>query len=75
MGSILKEFVIQYSKYINEINSSNLILVGGIPDKLPILLELFKFYYPDKTITVKSNECTTHLGMINYIKKFLWQKY
>jgi hypothetical protein len=71
LGSILKEFVNQYSIYIPKNNFTNIILMGGIPNKLPILLDLFKVYYPDKNITIGSVVNGTHIGMINYIQKYL----
>lgn len=67
-GSILKSMVLQYGPYIEEVK--NVQLTGGIPRKLPILVELFIHYYKDKSFVVIENECT-HSGMTKYINKHL----
>ena len=71
LGSILKEFVNQYSIYINKHECKNIFLAGGIPYKLSILIDLFKIYYPTKNIILSDKNLNTHQGMINYINKFL----
>ena len=68
IGSILKSIVLQYKPYVQDIDVIQ--LTGGIPKKLPILIELFKHYYKDKTFSVSQEE-NTHKGMINYINKHL----
>lgn len=67
-GSILKSIVLQYKPYIQDINTVQ--LTGGISKKLPILVELFKYYYKDKIFNILQEE-STHKGMINYINKHL----
>lgn len=67
-GSLLKSMVLQYRPYIEDFK--NIQLTGGIPRKLPILVNLFKHYYEDKSFIVIETECT-HNGMIKYINKHL----
>ena len=70
-GSILKEVVLQYSEYIKSINIDTIIIVGGIPQKIPLLYDLFKKYYPEITIEIESSKVNTHQGLIIYINKYL----
>jgi hypothetical protein len=70
-GSILKEMVLQYSEYIEGSKINTLLIVGGIPQKLPILYDLFKKYYPEMDIKIESSKVSTHQGLIRYINKYL----
>jgi hypothetical protein len=70
-GSILKEMVLQYSEYIESSEINTLLIVGGIPQKLPILYDLFKKYYPEMDIKIESNKVSTHQGLIRYINRYL----
>ncbi len=70
LGSILKEFVLQYKPFIPE--SSEILLLGGIAKKINILPNLFKIYYPKSTVVLlEDNIESTHKGMIAYIKEEL----
>jgi hypothetical protein len=72
LGSILKEFILQYKEYIPFDSTNQILLVGGISKKIPILKELFGYYYKDVEITI--NETTiesTHKGMIKLINQQL----
>ena len=72
LGSILKNYVGQYSEYIKLSGAKNLIITGGIPTKLPIIVDLFKNSYPDYNIKHnKTKTPNTHLGMVEYIKEYL----
>lgn len=70
-GSILKELVLQYSEYIDKTNTSTIVLVGGIPHKIPVLHKLFQEYYPGISIRYESEEVSTHQGLVMFIKKYL----
>jgi hypothetical protein len=70
-GSILKELVIQYSEYIDKSTVTTIVLVGGIPHKIPVLPSLFQEYYPGMDIRYESGEVNTHQGLIMFIKKYL----
>jgi len=68
LGSMLKEFVLQYQSHID--NASTILLVGGIAKKIKILPELFQMYNPSKEfIVVEDGIESTHKGMIKYIDK------
>ena len=72
LGSLLKEFILQYKEYIPSNNTNQILLVGGISKKIPILKELFEYYY--NNIEIILNETTiesTHKGMIKLIKQQL----
>lgn len=72
LGSILKSYVNQYYSYINNTKSKNLIIAGGIPVKLPLILDLFKDMFPNHNIIYNETKIpNTHLGMIEYIKEYL----
>lgn len=70
-GSILKELVLQYSEYIDKSTTDTLLIVGGIPHKIPVLPKLFQEYYPGMNIRYKSGEISTHQGLVMFIKKYL----
>lgn len=70
-GSILKELVTQYSEYIDKNITDTIIVVGGIPHKIPVLYKLFQEYYPGINIRYESGEVSTHQGLIMFIKKYL----
>jgi N-acetylglucosamine kinase-like BadF-type ATPase len=66
LGSLLKTFVTQYKSAIGEANT--IILLGGMADKIKILPQLFKHYYPHIDVISQYNEIeATHLGMAQYI--------
>jgi len=66
LGSLLKAFVTQYKSAIGEANT--IILLGGVVNKIKILPQLFKYYYPHINVTSQHNEIeATHLGMAQYI--------
>ena len=70
LGSMLKEFVLQYQSHID--NASTILLVGGIAKKIKILPELFQIYNPSKEfIVVEEGVESTHKGMIKYINKWM----
>jgi len=70
LGSILKEFVLQYQHCISDV--STVLLVGGVAKKIAILPELFQIYNPGKEIVlVEDGIESTHKGMIKYINKHL----
>jgi hypothetical protein len=71
LSSILRCLVIQYSEYIPK--NKKILLVGGIPKKLPILNELFEYYYQDNEISIKKSQniSDTHRGMTKIIQKYL----
>ena len=72
LGSVLKNFVEQYREYILNSGCTNIVLTGGIPNKLPIIKQLFEIYYPLFTVVQDINEVeNTHRGMASYIKKHL----
>jgi hypothetical protein len=72
LGSILKSYVNQYCSYVNNTKSKNLIITGGIPIKLPLILDLFKDMFPNHNIIHNKTEIpNTHLGMVEYIKEYL----
>lgn len=70
-GSILKELVLQYSEYIDKNTINTIVLVGGIPHKIPVLHRLFQEHYPGMNIRYESEEVSTHQGLIMFIKKYL----
>jgi hypothetical protein len=72
VGSIFKEFIIQYKEYINDIIPEQLLIVGGISKKNVILKELFNYYYRDIEILMLEDSIeSTYKGMIQIIKKDL----
>ena len=72
LGSILKNYVKQYSEYIKLSGAKNLIITGGIPIKLPVIVDLFKNSYPNYNIKHNKTETpNTHMGMVEYIKEYL----
>jgi hypothetical protein len=72
LGSILKRYLNQYCSYVNNTKSKNLIITGGIPIKLPLILDLFKDMFPNHNIIHNKTEIpNTHLGMVEYIKEYL----
>jgi len=71
-GSILKSLVLQYRKYIAQSGKQKILLTGGIPNKIKILPELFRRYYPSSEVTNLSSDIeATHIGMVKYIDKYL----
>jgi hypothetical protein len=71
-ASIVKAFVLQYKSAIGE--STPIILEGGIPNKVPILPQVFRTLYPDKTIIHRSSNVeATHRGLACMIDKHLRQ--
>ena len=70
LGSMIKEFVLQYQSHISDV--STILLVGGIARNIKILPELFQIYNPSKEfILVEDDIESTHKGMIKYINKWL----
>lgn len=70
LGSILKEFVLQYKPFIKD--NSEILLLGGIAKKINILPNLFEIYYPKSTVVLLEDDIeSTHKGMIAYIKEEL----
>jgi hypothetical protein len=70
LGSLLKSLVLQYKLDIP--NRNQLILTGGIINKLPVLEDIFKYYYSTYTICISDRKLnTTHRGMIKYINEYL----
>ena len=67
-SSILKNFVTQYNDYLKDDNKS-IRLTGGIPEKLPVLCDLFSLLHNRKvTIDSMSNPFT---GQVKYIEEYL----
>lgn len=67
-GSILKNFVNQYGDFFEDDNKS-IRLTGGIPEKLPVLGELFSLIHnKEVTIDKVSNPFT---GQVKYIEEYL----
>jgi len=61
----------QYQHHISP-NTSTILLVGGIAKKISILPELFRIYYPKKTVVLVEDDIqSTHKGMIKYINTYL----
>lgn len=72
LGSILRCFVLQYAPHLILPTKTKIRLVGGIPNKLPILKQLFQHYYTDKAVvSSKSAVLDTHAGMIKLIRRHL----
>jgi len=72
LGSILKEFVVQYKEYAYINMLDQILLVGGIAKKIPILKELFEYYYQGIEIIILEDSIeSTYKGMIKIIKKDL----
>ena len=69
LGSILKSIVLQYQIYLP--NRKNIILSGGIPHKMKIVEQSFRYFYPNHKIILNKEEYSTHLGMIKYIEQYL----
>lgn len=70
LGALLRTFVTQYKEVIA--NSKRIILVGGIPKKLPMIHKLFDYYYPDAYVSLNEHDIeSTHKGMIKYINEQL----
>ena len=70
LGSILKEFVLQYKPFIKDNNE--ILLLGGISKKIKILPELFRIFYPTSNVILLEDDIeSTHKGMIVYIKEEL----
>ena len=70
LGSILKEFVLQYKPFIKD--SSEILLLGGISKKIKILPELFRIFYPSSDVILLEDDIeSTHKGMIMCIKEEL----
>jgi hypothetical protein len=68
-ASIIKAFVLQYGDSLTDAESVT--LVGGIANKISILPELFRLYYPDKTIIYEESSVeATHKGMGYLINKY-----
>lgn len=66
LGSLLKTFVTQYQNVVGE--ADTIVLLGGVANKIKILPQLFKYYYPHSNIILQNNEIeATHLGMVKYI--------
>ena len=71
-GAVLKSLVLQYDKYIAKSEKQQILLTGGIPKKIKILPDLFRYFYPCFETTVLSGEIeATHIGMARYIDKYL----
>jgi mannose/fructose/N-acetylgalactosamine-specific phosphotransferase system component IID len=64
LSSLLRCFVLQY-----DINYDKVRLVGGIPQKLPILKTLFE-HYTGKEVVIDNNAGTLQ-GMVKMIDKHL----
>lgn len=64
LASLLRCFVLQY-----KVNYAKVRLVGGIPQKLPILKELFE-HYTGKEVVVDNNAGTLQ-GMVKMIDRYL----
>lgn len=72
LGSILRCFVLQYASHLILPTKTKIRLVGGIPNKLPILKQLFSHYYTGKLImNSNSTVSNTHVGMIKLIGRYL----
>jgi hypothetical protein len=70
LGSILREFILQYKPFVK--NYNEILLLGGIAKKIHNLPELFQIYYPESKIILLENGIeSTHKGMIKYIKEEL----
>jgi len=70
LGSILREFILQYKPFVKDYNE--ILLLGGIAKKIQNLPELFQIYYPvSKIILLETGIESTHKGMIEYIKEEL----
>lgn len=70
LGSIIKSLVLQYKSDLP--NRNEILLTGGIVNKLSVILDIFKYYYKDHTICiVNQNMHSTHKGMIEYIEEYL----
>ena len=70
LGTILREFVLQYQYHISDV--STVLLVGGMAKKITILPELFQIYNPSKEIVlIEDGIESTHKGMVKYINKYL----
>lgn len=67
LASIISSLVLQYVEPIKNTGAHNIILVGGIPKKLPIIKELFKWWFPECTVTLYDGEAT-FAGMIKQIR-------
>jgi N-acetylglucosamine kinase-like BadF-type ATPase len=66
LGSLLRAFVTQYKSAIG--GADTIILLGGIANKIKILPQLFKHYYPHIDVISQYSEIeATHLGMAQYI--------
>lgn len=71
-GSILKSLVLQYKKYIISSGKREILLSGGIPKKIKILPDLFRYFYPRFQIKLLSGDIeATHIGLSKYIEKNL----
>jgi hypothetical protein len=63
LASIISSLSLQYVDPVESTGCHNIILTGGIPKKLPIIIELFKGLFPDCTVTLYDGEATFN-GMI-----------
>lgn len=69
-ASILKSLVCQYKPFIH-MDDYTIRLTGGIPQKIPLVKEIFEYYYNNPIIHIDSN-FETHIGLskfINYIEE------
>jgi hypothetical protein len=72
VSSVLRCYIEQYYEFIELAGKTQVILTGGIPKKIPAILDLIKLRFPSCSVSMLDNEYeATHLGMIAMVKKFL----
>jgi hypothetical protein len=72
VSSILRCFVNQYRDAVG--NASQIELVGGIANKVSILPDLFRYYYPGREIRYRQDNIeATHRGLVTMINKHILQ--
>jgi predicted transcriptional regulator len=68
IGSIIKNYLIQYESLLISPNNSNILLSGGIPKKLPIIEKYFSYRYPNSNVQlISKNIDETLIGLSKFI--------
>jgi hypothetical protein len=66
LTSLVRNFLDQYIDYLSNKNFSKVYLTGGIAQKVPVVLDYFRYKFPEKEIAIDTN-CNVHLGMVEMI--------
>ena len=66
LSSLVKIFLDQYIDYLSNKKFSKVYLTGGIAQKVPVVLDYFRYKFPEKEIVLDTN-CNVHLGMVEMV--------